>query len=322
MTASVKNMPDYAIKPVDMGKVAVLMGGLSAEREVSLKSGAAVLAALQQRHVDVHGVDVGENIIEILQTGNFDRAFIILHGRGGEDGVIQAVLETLQIPYTGSGVLGSALCMDKIKSKQVWHAAGLSTPHFVVLNEQTHWAEIAAELGLPVAVKPVREGSSLGATRVELSQNLEAAWRIAAQFDDEVMAEPWVEGNEYTIAILAGEALPVVRLETPREFYDYAAKYETNDTSYHCPCGLDKEAEQRVQKLALKAFNALGARAWGRIDLIMGEKGQPWLLENNTVPGMTDHSLVPMAAKEAGIEFDELVWRILCDTQLEASSGN
>ena len=311
--------PNYALKPEELGKVGVLMGGLSAEREVSLKSGAAVLSALHKRNVDAHGVDVGENIIEVLQAENFDRVFIVLHGRGGEDGVIQAVLEMLRIPFTGSGVLGSALCMDKIKSKQVWHAIGLLTPHFVVLDERSHWSEVAAELGLPIAVKPVREGSSLGATRVELSENLEAAWRVAVDFDDEVMAEPWVRGDEYTVAILAGEALPVIRLGTPREFYDYAAKYETNDTSYHCPCGLDKKTEQRVQKLALRAFNALGARSWGRIDLIMGENGRPWLLENNTVPGMTDHSLVPMAAKEAGIEFDELVWRILCDAQLDAS---
>ena len=321
MTALARNneAPNYALEPEEMGKVAVLMGGLSAEREVSLKSGAAVLSALQQRNVDAHSIDVGENIIEVLQAGKFDRAFIVLHGRGGEDGVIQAVLETLRIPFTGSGVLGSALCMDKIRSKQVWHAAGLSTPHFVALNEQSHWSEVAAELGLPIAVKPVREGSSLGTTRVELSENLEDAWRVAAKFDDEVMAEPWVEGDEYTVAILAGKALPVIRLDTPREFYDYAAKYESNDTSYHCPSGLDKETEQRVQNLALRAFYALGARAWGRVDFIMSESGQPWLLENNTVPGMTDHSLVPMAAKEAGIEFDELVWRILCDAQLEAS---
>ncbi|MEE8379657.1 MAG: D-alanine--D-alanine ligase [Gammaproteobacteria bacterium] len=311
--------PNYTLKSEELGKVAVLMGGLSAERDVSLKSGTAVLSALQQRNIDAHGIDVGENIIEVLQAGDFDRAFIILHGRGGEDGVIQAVLETLRIPYTGSGVLGSALCMDKIKSKQVWHAAGLSTPHFVVLDKQSRWFEVAAELGLPIAVKPVREGSSLGTTRVELSEKLEDAWRTAANFDDDVMAEPWVGGEEYTVAILAGVALPIIRLDTPREFYDYEAKYESNDTSYHCPCGLDGKTEQRLQKLALKAFNVLGARSWGRVDLIVGENGQPWLLENNTVPGMTDHSLVPMAAKEAGIEFDELVWRILCDAQLEAS---
>ena len=315
---TINRAPNYEMDPADMGKVAVLMGGLSAERDVSLKSGKAVLSALQRRNLDVQGIDVGENIIEVLQKGNFDRVFIILHGRGGEDGVIQAVLETLRIPFTGSGVLGSALCMDKIKSKQVWHAAGLSTPHFVVLDEKSRWPEVAAELGLPIAVKPVREGSSLGTTRVELSENLEAAWRVAVEFDDEVMAEPWIKGSEYTVAILAGEALPVIRLDTPREFYDYAAKYEATDTSYHCPCGLDAETEKRLQELALRAFNVLGARGWGRVDLMMSENGQPWLLENNTVPGMTDHSLVPMAAKQAGINFDELVWRILCDAQLDA----
>ena len=231
--------------------------------------------------------------------------------------MIQAVLEVLGIPYTGSGVLGSALCMDKIRSKQVWHAAGLPTPNFIALNENTHWGEVAAELGLPIAVKPAREGSSLGTTRVERTEDLQAAWSAAAKFDDVVMAEPWINGNEYTVAILAGEALPMIRLDTPRDFYDYAAKYEANDTLYHCPCGLDSAAEERLQALALRAFNALGARGWGRVDLMMSENGHPWLLENNTVPGMTDHSLVPMAAKQAGIDFDELVWRILCDAQLE-----
>lgn len=315
-------IPDYNISPAKLGKVAVLMGGLSAERDVSLKSGAAVLGGLQRREVDAHGVDVGKDIIRVLQEGQFDRVFIALHGRGGEDGVIQAVLEALQIPYTGSGVLGSALSMDKIRSKQIWHAASLPTPMFVELNEHTHWGEVAAELSLPIAVKPAREGSSIGTTRVENANDLEAAWRVAAEFDDVVMAEPWIQGEEYTVAILAGTALPMIRLETPREFYDYQAKYETNDTHYHCPCGLDEATEKRLQSLALRAFNLLGARSWGRVDLIMGENGHPWLLENNTVPGMTDHSLVPMAAKQAGIEFDELVWRLLCDAQLETTGRN
>ena len=314
--------PDYDISPAMLGKVAVLMGGLSAEREVSLKSGAAVLEALKRRNVDAHGIDVSNDVIQALQSGHFDRVFIALHGRGGEDGVIQAVLESLQIPYTGSGVLGSALSMDKIKSKQIWHAASLPTPMFVTLNEQTRWGEVVAGMGLPIAVKPAREGSSIGATCVKNAADLEAAWRIASEFDDVVMAEPWIKGKEYTVAILAGEALPMIRLETPREFYDYQAKYETNDTRYHCPCGLDEATEKRLQALSLKAFNMLGARGWGRIDVMMGENGHPWLLENNTVPGMTDHSLVPMAAKQAGINFDELVWRIVCDAQLETSSRN
>jgi len=313
--------PAYDMKPADLGKVAVLRGGLSAERDVSLKSGAAVSAALLRRGVDVHDIDVGKDIVQVLQTGEFDRVFIVLHGRGGEDGIIQAVLEALRIPYTGSGVLGSALSMDKIRTKQVWHGAGLSTPSFILLNEQTHWGEAATELGLPIAVKPAREGSSLGTARVERAEELEQAWRNAAQFDEVVMAEPWVMGKEYTVAILADEALPMIRLDTPREFYDYTAKYEANDTLYHCPCGLDEKTEQRLQEIALRAFQVLGARGWGRVDLMMEENGHPWLLENNTVPGMTDHSLVPMAAKQAGIDFDELVWRILCDAQLETDDG-
>jgi len=312
-------IPNYNLSPEELGKVAVLMGGLSAEREVSLKSGNAVLGALQARKVDAHGIDVGEDIIQVLLNGQFDRVFIALHGRGGEDGVMQGVLETLQIPYTGSGVLGSALSMDKIKSKRVWHAASLPTPIFALLDEHTHWGGVAAELGLPIAVKPAREGSSIGTTCVKNAADLEAAWRVAHEFDDVVMAEPWIKGAEYTVAILAGTALPMIRLETPREFYDYQAKYEANDTQYHCPSGLDEATEKRLQTLALRAFNELGARGWGRVDVMMGENGHPWLLENNTVPGMTDHSLVPMAARQAGIEFDELVWRILCDAQLETS---
>lgn len=319
---SLNKSSGYDRHPDDLGRVAVLMGGLSAERDVSLKSGAAVLEALQRRKVDAHGVDVGRDIVQSIQKGLFDRVFIALHGRGGEDGVVQAVLEALHIPYTGSGVLGSALCMDKVRSKQVWQAASLPTPLFVELNEQTRWKDVVAKLGLPIAVKPAREGSSIGTTRVNDASDLEAAWRSAAQFDDVVMAEPWIQGKEYTVAILSDTALPMIRLETPREFYDYQAKYETNDTMYHCPCGLDEATEKKLQALALRAFNVLGARGWGRVDLMISEDGQPWLLENNTVPGMTDHSLVPMAARQAGIEFDELVWRILCDAQLESSAGN
>jgi D-alanine-D-alanine ligase len=305
----------------EFGKVAVLMGGLSAERAVSLKSGAAVLAALQRRGVDVHGVDVGRDIVPVLAQGGFDRAFIILHGRGGEDGVIQGVLESLGIPYTGSGVLGSALSMDKVRSKQVWQALGLSTPPSILLQADSRWSEVAAELGLPMAVKPVREGSSIGTTRVDQLAQLEPAWREAARFDAQVMAEPWIEGEEYTVAILAGVALPVIRLETPHGFYDYKAKYEADDTRYHCPCGLGVEDETRLQSLALRAFEALGAYGWGRVDLMLDHKGRPWLLENNTAPGMTDHSLVPMAAKAAGMDFEDLVWRILAEARLEVGHG-
>ncbi len=293
------------------GKVAVLMGGLSAEREISLHSGAAVLAALQRQNIDAHGVDVRHDIVSVLLDGCFDCAFIALHGRRGEDGVIQGVLEMLNIPYTGSGVLGSALSMDKVRSKQVWQAAGLPTPDFAVLNDDSDWSAVVDELGLPLAVKPVHEGSSLGATCVQHLEDLEPAWRRAVEFDAAVMAEPWVIGEEYTVGILGGEALPVICLQTPREFYDYEAKYNTDDTQYHCPSGLSAADEQQFQTLALNAFTALGATGWGRIDFMLDKKGEAWLLENNTVPGLTDHSLVPMAAQAAGIDFDELILRIL-----------
>lgn len=309
-----------AVNPTEFGKVAVLMGGLSAEREISLQSGAAVLAALQRQGADAHGVDVGRDIVAVLLAGQFDCAFIALHGRRGEDGVIQGVLETLNIPYTGSGVLGSALSMDKVRSKQVWRAAQLPTPAFSTLHDDSDWTAIADELGLPLAVKPAHEGSSLGTTRVERVEDFAAAWSAAAEFDAVVMAEPWVVGEEYTVGILGDEALPVIRLETPREFYDYLAKYTSNDTSYHCPSGLDDAQEKEIQALALNAFKTLGAAGWGRIDLMLDKNGNPWLLENNTVPGMTDHSLVPMAAQAAGISFDELVLRILSATGVTGSN--
>lgn len=308
------------VNPTEFGKVAVLMGGLSAEREISLQSGAAVLAALQRQGVDAHSVDVGRDIVQELLGGQFDCAFIALHGRRGEDGLIQGVLETLNIPYTGSGVLGSALSMDKVRSKQVWRAAGLPTPAFSTLADDSDWQAIADELGLPLAVKPAHEGSSLGATRVERLEDFAAAWSDAAEFDAVVMAEPWVMGEEYTVAILGEETLPVIRLETSREFYDYLAKYKADDTLYHCPSGLSAEAEKEIQALALNAFKALGATGWGRIDLMVDEEGNPWLLENNTVPGLTDHSLVPMAAKAAGISFDELILRILSATGVSGVS--
>jgi len=304
----------------NVGKVAVLMGGLSAEREVSLRSGAAVLAALQRQNIDAHDVDVGHDIVPVLLEGRFDCAFIALHGRRGEDGVIQGVLETLNIPYTGSGVLGSALSMDKVRSKQVWQAAGLPTPAFAALNADSDWSAVIDGLGLPLAVKPVHEGSSLGATCVQRPEDLEPAWRSAVEFDAAVMAEPWVIGEEYTVGILGNEALPVIRLETPREFYDYEAKYNADDTRYHCPGGLPAAREQQLQALALDAFAALGATGWGRIDFMLDKKGEPWLLENNTVPGLTDHSLVPMAAQAAGMSFDELVLHILSATRVSNRS--
>ena len=310
----------FKVDPAAFGKVAVLMGGLSAEREISLQSGTAVLAALQRQGVDAHAVDVGRDIVSVLMAGKFDCAFIALHGRRGEDGVMQGLLETLNIPFTGSGVLGSALSMDKVRSKQVWQSIDLPTPSYALLSEASDWKAVVESLGLPIAVKPAREGSSLGATRVENAADLEPAWREAVAFDDEVLAEPWIIGEEYTVGVLGGEALPVIRLETSREFYDYSAKYKSDDTRYHCPSGLDADTENEIQALALKAFSALGATGWGRIDLMIDAQGQAWLLENNTVPGLTDHSLVPMAAKAAGIEFDELILRILSATSVSGAS--
>lgn len=292
------------------GKVAVLMGGDSAEREVSLRSGAAVLAALQQRGVDAHGIDAGPDVLRRLETGAFDRAFIILHGRGGEDGVIQGALERIGLPYTGSGVLGSALGMDKYRTKALWRGLGLPTPESVLL---TGAADLAAAdgLGYPLMVKPSREGSSIGMTKVEDAQQLQQAWETARRYDASVLAERWILGREYTASVLLGEALPLIRLETPHTFYDYEAKYHADTTRYHCPCGLPPAQEAELQALCLQAFNAVGAEGWGRVDLMLDEQQQPWLIEVNTVPGMTDHSLVPMSARAAGIEFDELVMRIL-----------
>ncbi len=298
------------VTAADFGKVAVLMGGRSAEREISLNSGRAVLAALLRRGVNAHGLDVGADVLTQLAEGRYNRAFIALHGRGGEDGVIQGALETLGLPYTGSGVIGSALGMDKFRCKLLWQGLGLPTPAFVLLKTEADLAA-AAELGFPLVVKPAHEGSSIGVERVDDAAALHRAWQAAAQMDPEVIAECWITGPEYTVAILGLEALPLIRLETPHAFYDYDAKYQANSTRYLCPCGLAPEQEREAQQLALQAFNAAGARDWGRIDLMQDQAGQFWLLEVNTVPGMTDHSLVPMAAKAHGLDFDELVWRIL-----------
>ncbi|MDJ0806481.1 MAG: D-alanine--D-alanine ligase [Gammaproteobacteria bacterium] len=295
----------------DYGKVAVLMGGESAEREISLNSGNAVLVALQRQGVDAHGIDAGPDVLQQLDEGDFERAFIMLHGRGGEDGVIQGALERIGQPYTGSGVLGSALGMDKYRSKLLWLGAGLPTPPCVPMAGSVEDLQAAADLGFPLIVKPAHEGSSIGMTKVTDRQGLEQAWQEASVYDGVVLAERWIEGREYTAAVLDGEALPLIRLETPHPFYDYAAKYQADTTEYHCPCGLDAEQERALQTLALEAFDKVGASGWGRVDLMLDEAGQAWLIEVNTVPGMTDHSLVPMAAKQAGIAFDQLVLRIL-----------
>ncbi|HHM04577.1 MAG TPA: D-alanine--D-alanine ligase [Gammaproteobacteria bacterium] len=300
-----------AADPTVFGKVAVLLGGRSAEREVSLKSGAAVLAALRTRGVDAHGIDAGADLVPQLLAGRFDRAFIVLHGRGGEDGTVQGALETLGLPYTGSGVLGSALAMDKLRCKQIWLAGGLPTPPWRVLGEGFDAAAVAGELGLPMAVKPALEGSSLGTTKVTRTEQLLPAYVAATRFASPVMAEPWIEGEEYTAAVLGREVLPLIRLEPAAPFYDYAAKYERNDTRYHCPAGLPPMQEREFAALCLAAFDAVAASGWGRVDFMVDGAGRPWLLEVNTVPGMTDHSLVPMAAQARGMDFPELVWRIL-----------
>ncbi len=303
--------------PEEFGKVAVLLGGTSAEREVSLKSGNAVLAGLKRKGVDAHGIDVREpaDLIGLVRQG-FDRAFIVLHGRGGEDGQIQGALQLLGIPYTGSGVMGSAIAMDKYRSKLVWKGLGMPTPPFQVLREEADLAS-AAELGFPLMIKPAHEGSSVGMSKVNDASQLDAAWQEARKYDGLVIAEKWITGSEYTAAVLDGEPLPMIRLETPRDFYDYEAKYKSGDTGYHIPCGLDESREAEAQQIALQACEAIGVSGWGRVDLMMDEEGNFWLIEVNTVPGMTDHSLVPMAARARGIEFDELVYRILHQT-LEA----
>jgi D-alanine-D-alanine ligase len=299
------------MKAEDFGKVAVLLGGRSAERAVSLKSGTMVLNALRKRGVDAHAFDPKERDLAALIAEKFDRVFVMLHGRYGEDGTIQGVLELLGIPYTGSGVLASALAMDKWRTKLVWQAAGVPTPRYELLTATSDFAAVAARLGLPLMIKPANEGSSIGMSKVRAALRLEEAYALAANYDSVVLAEQFIEGIELTAAVLGGEALPLIKLETPREFYDYEAKYMANDTRYIIPCGLAAEAESALQRQVLAAFNALGCRGWGRIDLMLDAAGRPWFIEANTSPGMTDHSLVPMAARHAGLSFEDLVIRIL-----------
>jgi len=298
------------------GRVAVLMGGPGAERPISLESGAAVAAALERQGVDATAIDWQGDLIGPLQRGRYERCFIALHGRGGEDGQVQGLLEIMGLPYTGSGVLGSALAMDKSRAKRLWQAQGLPTAAFLPLEPGFEPARVAAELGLPVMVKPAREGSSFGARVVAEAAALRPAYEAAASFDAEVIAERYIAGAEYTCSLLAGRALPLIRLETGRAFYDYRAKYEDEDTRYLCPCGLDEATEARYQALALEAFAALGGSGWGRVDFMVDGEGEVFLLEANTVPGMTGHSLVPMAAAAAGIDFDALVLRILAGAAL------
>ena len=293
------------------GKVVVLMGGRSAEREVSLNSGAAVLAALQRKGVNAHGLDVKDNYIEALQQGNYDRAFNILHGTEGEDGIMQAVLQALDLPYTGSGVMASALSMDKLRSRYALIGAGLPTPRTIVVRDRGVLARLPDELGLPLVIKPNAQGSSVGVCKVSEVKELEAAYSEAAKLDSIVLAEEWIGGKELHASVLGDRALPLIHVQAAGEFYDYEAKYLSNNTVYHCPSGLDETLEKRVQALALETFGVLGCSGWGRVDFLLDKQGNPYVLEMNTLPGMTDHSLVPMAAKQAGIEFDDLVIEIL-----------
>ncbi|MDD5409832.1 MAG: D-alanine--D-alanine ligase [Methylobacter sp.] len=298
-------------KPEEFGRVAVLMGGSAAEREVSLRSGAAVYEALKRKGVDAVAIDVTGSPIEALAGHQFDRVFNIIHGRGGEDGVLQGVLEVMGIPYTGSGVMASALSMDKLRTKLCWQGYGLATPKWYLLKDENDLDACIEKLGFPVIVKPAQEGSSIGMSKATNRDELQKALKVAAEYRCDVYAEAWVTGKEYTAAVLDGEALPVIRLETPNEFYDYEAKYQATTTQYHCPCGLSQEQELFVRELAVKACEVIGVKGWGRVDVFVDDSGQYQLIEVNTVPGMTDHSLVPMAAKQAGVDFEELVWRIL-----------
>jgi D-alanine-D-alanine ligase len=304
----------------DFGRVAVLMGGESAEREISLISGEAVLGALIRRGVDAHAVDPIEGLSPLLEGIGFDRAWLALHGRGGEDGLMQGALETLGLPYTGSGVLGSALAMDKLRSKQLFAAAGLKTPRWRVMRTAGEAAGIVAELGLPLIVKPAGEGSSVGMTKVTAEDDLPAAFATASPFAGPVLVEEWISGGEYSVGVLQDMILPAVRIETPRAFYDYEAKYFSDDTRYYCPCGLEPAREAAFAELARIAFGVVAASGWGRVDFLLPEDGVPRLLEVNTIPGMTSHSLVPMGAREAGIDFAELAWRVL-ETSFDSRSA-
>ena len=295
----------------DFGKVAVLMGGWSAEREISLLSGRAVLQALREKEIDAHGIDVGRDIASVLGAGDFDNALIMLHGRGGEDGAMQGLLEVMGLRYTGSGILGSALAMDKLRCKQLWAAEGFPTPEFMQIETEQDADMAMAKLGLPLIVKPALEGSSIGMSKVEVETDMLPAFDKARACQGAIIAERWITGAEYTAAIINRKVLPLIRLETDRKFYDYIAKYKSDDTRYICPCGLDTSVEQELGAIMLDAFDAIGASGWGRVDFLLDTDGRPWLIEANTVPGMTSHSLVPMAAKQAGIGFNELVIEIL-----------
>lgn len=306
--------------PAAFGRVVVLMGGESAERDISLLTGAAVLKALQSKGVQAEGLDAGRDLVARLAAGRYDRVWIALHGRGGEDGTLQGLLSFLGLPFTGSGVLGSAISMDKLRTKRLLQGAGLPTPRYCVIRNEADLVDAGEQLGLPVMVKPSDEGSSIGMTKVERPDQMRAAWQLAAGFRCDVFAEEWVSGPEFTAAVLHDQVLPLVRIQTDSNFYDYQAKYFSDDTKYLCPCGLPAEQERELAAVAKAAFEAVGARGWGRVDIMVSPQTGPLILEVNTVPGMTSHSLVPMAAAAAGTSFDELVWRIL-ETSLDAAPG-
>ncbi|MBA2659705.1 MAG: D-alanine--D-alanine ligase [Nitrosospira sp.] len=293
------------------GKVAVLLGGRSAERAISLKSGKAVLDGLRCRGVNAHPFDPAEQPMEALRQQGFNRVHIALHGRYGEDGTVQGALELMELPYTGSGVMASALAMDKWRTKLLWQAAGINTPRHLLLNPKSDFDAVVKELGLPLIVKPSREGSTIGLTKVTTATDMLKAYESAAKHDMMVLAEQFIDGPELTVAILGETALPVVRIQAASGLYDYQAKYVSEDTRYFCPSGLSAAKENAIQMLALQAHKVLGCEGWGRVDVMLDKSGKPYFLETNTSPGMTDHSLVPMAAQEAGISFEDLVLRIL-----------
>lgn len=306
--------------PKLFGRVAVVMGGDSAERDVSLDGGNDVLAGLKRAGVEAFAVDGAQALLEAIRTSEVDRVFIMLHGRGGEDGTLQGALDTLGVPYTGSGVLGSALSMDKVRCKQVWQARGLPTPAWRLIGAESDLNAVVSDLALPLFAKPNREGSSVGMSLVRNASELQAAVALAARYDDAILVEQYIDGGEYTAGVLGRRSLPLIKIETVTEFYDYDAKYERDDTRYLCPCGLSEESESEFTELAQTAFDAVSAEGWGRVDFMVDKHNRPWLLDVNTVPGMTSHSLVPKAALAAGIEFEELVVCILATSDARASS--
>jgi D-alanine-D-alanine ligase len=310
-----------SISAADFGKVAVVMGGFAAEREVSLISGKAVLDGLQSKGVDAHAIDLNRDVVSTLKQGGFDRVFNVVHGRGGEDGQLSGTLDLLKMPYTGSGVLGCALAMDKYRTKQIWQSLNLPTPNYLLIESKAQLAD-AAKLGFPLMLKAALEGSSIGVVKVSNEQALEAAWEEASACNSHVIAEQFVDGGgvEYTCSILGDRALPLIALHAKNDFYDYEAKYLADDTEYRVPCGLDETKEAEIQALCLKAFKAVDAKGWGRVDVMLDQAANPWLIEVNTVPGMTSHSLVPMAAKAVGLSFADLVWEVLAQT-LEVDHG-